>query len=171
MSLPDHIEGPALVLGDNVNTDVLHPSKFYSLDDKKVRRGFMGAVDGREIQGQTDLSGRIIVGGQNFGIGSSRETGARVFLLAGIQAVVAASFARIYHRNVLNLGLVAVTCPALCHTRPAEDQIVRLNLAEGRLEFGETSLATEALDPHWRQVLEAGGLMPFLGLDQGPKAS
>ena len=67
------IDGPALVLGDDVNTDVLHPSCFFSLDDTKVRSGFLGAVDGREADGQRDLTGTIVLAGNNFGIGSSRN--------------------------------------------------------------------------------------------------
>ena len=71
------IRGKALVLGDDVNTDELHPSSFYSLDDTKVRQGFLRAVEGREGDAEKDLSGSIVVAGRNFGIGSSRETGAR----------------------------------------------------------------------------------------------
>ena len=158
------LRGPALVFGHNINTDVLHPSRFYSLDDAKVRSGFLGAVEGREQQGQTDLSGRIIIGGENFGIGSSRETGARVFVLAGIQAVVCASFARIFHRNVLNLGLVAITCPALAEWRCEDGAEAILDLEAQTLQLGSTTLVTDPLDPHWQAVLSAGGLVKYLGL-------
>ena len=160
------IEGPALVLGDNVNTDELHPSSFYSLSDSRVRQGFLRAVAGREETGEADLSGRILVAGHNFGIGSSRETGARVFLLAGIQAVIAVSFARIFHRNVLNLGLPALACPALAECRPQEGASVRLDLVGGQVSFGEVTVETQPLDPHWQRVLEAGGLAPYLGLGE-----
>ena len=157
-------QGPALVLGDDVNTDILHPSRFYSLNDATVRSGFLGAVEGREGAAEADLGGRIVVGGRNFGIGSSRETGARVFLLAGIQAVVAVSFARIYHRNVLNLGLPALACPALAEVVVEDGDQVSLDLTSGVFTVGGQALQTEGLDPHWRQVLEAGGLVPWLGL-------
>ena len=154
--------GKALVLGDEVNTDELHPSRFYSLDDVKVRSGFLKAVDGRETTGDRPLAGCIVVAGTSFGIGSSRETGARVFQLAGIQAVVAASFARIYHRNVLNLGLPAFECPALATVRPMDGEIVVLD--EGSLSFGGNAYPLVPLDPHWQAVLDAGGLERFLGL-------
>ena len=156
--------GPALVLGDDVNTDVLHPSRFYSLDDAKVRSGFLGAVEGREDAAEADLAGGVVVAGRNFGIGSSRETGARVFLLAGIQAVVAVSFARIFHRNVLNLGLPALVCPALASVEVADGDPVGLDLETGQLTVGGRTLQTEGLDPHWQRVLRAGGLAPWLGL-------
>ena len=158
------IVGPALLLGHDVNTDELHPSRFYSLDDAKVRSGFLGAVEGREQTGGSELRGRVVVTGRNFGTGSSRETGARVFLLAGIQAVVAVSFARIFHRNVLNLGLPAVACPGLAEHTPADGESVTLDLEAQTLSFGDVVLPTETLDPHWRRVLAAGGLGPLLGL-------
>ncbi len=156
--------GPALVLGDDINTDVLHPSRFYSLDDAKVRSGFLGAVEGREDAAEADLSGGVVVAGRNFGIGSSRETGARVFLLAGIQAIVAVSFARIFHRNVLNLGLPALACPALADIEVSDGDQVGLDLETGQLTVGGRTLQTEGLDPHWQRVLRAGGLAPWLGL-------
>lgn len=156
--------GKALLMGDHVNTDVLHPSRFFSLDDKTVRSGFLQAAAGYEAVGGSDLSGKIIVAGENFGCGSSRETGARAFLLAGVQAVVARSLARIFSRNVRNLGLPAVECPEL-PALPA-DALVQLDLRSWRLHAPEAgvSVAITPLDPYWVAVLEAGGLMPFLGL-------
>ncbi len=157
--------GQALVLGDNVNTDVLHPSQFYSLNDNNVRNGFLRAVEGHEETADTDVSGCLVIAGANFGCGSSRETGARVFLLAGIQAVVAVSFARIFHRNVLNLGLPAFTCPELADIKPAVGESVTLNPQTHTLQFGDNTLKLDALDPHWKRVLDAGGLAPMLGIE------
>ena len=158
------IKGPALVLGDDVNTDELHPSRFYSLDDGVVRSGFLGAVEGHEASVNADHSGRIVLAGTNFGIGSSRETGARVFLLAGIQAVVAVSFARIFHRNLLNLGLPAIACAELRGVSLQDGMSVELDLANERLICEGLELSTEPLDPHWQKVLAAGGLAEWLGL-------
>ena len=159
------ITGPALVFGHDINTDVLHPSRFYSLDDQKVRSGFLQAAPGRESAAEQNLEGRIVLAGQNFGCGSSRETGARVFLLAGIQAVVAASFARIFHRNLLNLGLVALSCPALAHLELSDNVSVTLDLNDHLLLLDGQTHPLDPLDPYWQQVLDAGGLSPFLGLD------
>jgi 3-isopropylmalate/(R)-2-methylmalate dehydratase small subunit len=158
------IAGKALIMGDNVNTDELHPSRFFSLDDRTVRSGFLQAKAGYEQVGGGDLSGRLIVAGTNFGCGSSRETGARAFLLAGVRAVVARSLARIFSRNVRNLGLAAVECPALPALPP--DVEVELDLARWRLRVpaGSLDLPVTPLDPFWAAVLRAGGLLPFLGL-------
>jgi 3-isopropylmalate/(R)-2-methylmalate dehydratase small subunit len=158
------ITGNALVMGDNVNTDVLHPSRFFSLDDNTVRSGFMQAASGYEQVGSGDLSGRVILAGDNFGCGSSRETGARVFLLAGVRAVIARSLARIFSRNVRNLGLPAFECPSLptlMHDRFG----VKIDLNNNTLDipaYGQ-SFPLTPLDPFWQAVIEAGGLMPFLG--------
>jgi 3-isopropylmalate dehydratase small subunit len=159
------ISGPALTLGNDVNTDQLHPSKFYSLNDDKVRSGFLRAIPGREKTAEQDLSGCIVLAGRNFGCGSSRETGARVFLLAGVQAVVAVSFARIFYRNLLNLGLHAIVCPALAEVTVEDGTTVQLDLDEHRLIAHGFSLDVDALDPHWQSVLDAGGLSAFLGLE------
>jgi 3-isopropylmalate/(R)-2-methylmalate dehydratase small subunit len=158
------IQGKALIMGDNVNTDELHPSRFFSLDDRTVRSGFLQAAAGYERVGGGDLSGRVIVAGDNFGCGSSRETGARAFLLAGVRAVVARSLARIFSRNVRNLGLAAVECPALPALAP--DVELELDLARWRLVVpaGSLDLPLTPLDPFWAAVLDAGGLLPFLGL-------
>lgn len=161
------IMGTALVLGDNVNTDTLHPSQFFSLDDNRVRSGFMQAVAGYEKVGTSDLSGRIILAGDNFGCGSSRETGARVFLLAGVRAIVARSLARIFSRNLRNLGVPALECPSL----PKElydDLGVKIDLDKWTLDLPAYSqiLTLKRLDPFWEAVIKAGGLMPFLNLGE-----
>ena len=160
------IQGKALIMGDNVNTDVLHPSRFFSLDDRTVRSGFLQAAAGYEQVGGSDLTGRVIVAGDNFGCGSSRETGARAFVLAGVRAVVARSLARIFSRNVRNLGLAAVECPGL--PALAQDVEIELDLAHGRLyaPAAALDLPLTPLDPFWAAVLEAGGLLPFLGLGE-----
>jgi 3-isopropylmalate/(R)-2-methylmalate dehydratase small subunit len=162
------IQGKALIMGDNVNTDVLHPSRFFSLDDRTVRSGFLQAAAGYEQVGGSDLAGRVIVAGENFGCGSSRETGARAFLLAGVRAVVARSLARIFSRNVRNLGLPAVECPSL----PAlpQDAEIALDLAQGRLYVPSAALdlPLTPLDPFWVAVLDAGGLLALLGLGEPP---
>lgn len=156
------LTGKALVMGNNVNTDVLHPSCFFSLDDKRVREGFMKAASHDEQVGSGDLTGRILIAGDNFGCGSSRETGARVFLLAGIRAVVARSIARIFSRNVRNLGLPAVECPDL-PDQPKDGEEVELDLNKWCLRMNSENFPLKPIDPFWKAVMKAGGLMPFLG--------
>lgn len=159
-------------MGNNVNTDVLHPSQFFSLDDSKVRAGFMQAAAGYEQVGSGDLSGRVILAGDNFGCGSSRETGARVFVLAGVRAIVARSFARIFSSNVRNLGLLAVECPTLPSLTDGGFEVEidlhnwTLNIpAAPGIQAESQGLVLKRLDPFWEAVIRAGGLMRFLGFD------
>jgi 3-isopropylmalate dehydratase small subunit len=150
-------------MGDNVNTDVLHPSQFFSLDSDRVRAGFLQAAAGYESLGRSNLSDCIVVAGENFGCGSSRETGARAFLLAGVRAIVARSLAHIFSRNVRNLGLVAVECPDL-YSLPDQGSEVEINLEEYKLIVSATgqSLSINRLDPYWEAIMKSGGLMRFL---------
>lgn len=161
------ITGKALIMGNNVNTDVLHPSQFFSLDDNKVRAGFLQAAAGYEQAGAGDLSGGIILAGDNFGCGSSRETGARVFALAGVRAIVARSLARIFSSNVRNLGLLAVECPNLPPLTEGGFE-VKIDLDGWTLEMpaSDQVFAMKRLDPYWEAVIRAGGLMGFLGFNE-----
>jgi 3-isopropylmalate dehydratase small subunit len=164
------VRGRALIFGDNVNTDELHPSRFFSLDDRTVRSGFLQAAAGYEQVGSADLAGRVVIAGDNFGCGSSRETGARAFVLAGVRAVVARSLARIFSRNVRNLGLPAVECPSLPALAPDTEVEIEIDLAGGWLRAPGVGLVLPLapLDPFWAAVLAAGGLLPFLGIAEPP---
>lgn len=158
------VHGKSLVLGDDVNTDALHPSKFFSLDPSKVRSGFLGAIGAKEGQ---EPRGDLVIAGQNFGCGSSRETGAKVFQLVGIKAVVATSFARIFQRNLINLGLLALECPALQALPPGQledGQKIEVDLRAGRLILPTQSLPLSPLDPLHRAIIDAGGLLGYLGV-------
>ncbi len=154
------VQGAALVFGDDVNTDLLHPSYFFSLDADTVRQGFLGAVGGKD--GRGDRS-RVLLAGDNFGCGSSRETTMQSLRLAGVQALVARSFGRIFFRNALCLGLMAFTAPD-APALAVEGEGVEVDpfgLVARNLDTGR-ELALTPLDPFWRQVLEAGGMMAWL---------
>ena len=154
------IEGAALSFGDDVNTDLLHPSYFFSLNQNTVREGFLGAVEQTELVDK-DMA-RIIVAGRNFGCGSSRETTMTALKLAGVQAVVAESFGRIFFRNALSLGLPAFTVDSVDGFAEAGDT---LRMLDGELFNVRTGhrLALHTLDPMWAEVLACGGMVGFLG--------
>jgi 3-isopropylmalate/(R)-2-methylmalate dehydratase small subunit len=95
------------VFGDDLNTDVIHPPDFFSLDPAIVKRGLFHGLDPTL---QPALSpGDILIGGNNFGCGSSRETSIRSLKLNQVGCIVAVSFARIFFRNATNNGLPCVT--------------------------------------------------------------
>jgi 3-isopropylmalate/(R)-2-methylmalate dehydratase small subunit len=107
--------------------------------------------------------GEFIVAARNFGCGSSREQAAAALKFAGVGAVLAASFARIFYRNSINLGLPAVVAPEAFDACKAGDEL-EIDLAEGcvrNLTQG-TQFGAAALDPRAVELLEAGGLIPYL---------
>ncbi len=104
------IEGPALrVEGANIDTDVLYPGSFLNIDDPAHMKGHL--FEGLDPNLRDELQpGTILVVGQNFGCGSSREHVPLSMKAWGIGAVVGQSFARIFYRNCINLGLPIVVC-------------------------------------------------------------
>jgi 3-isopropylmalate/(R)-2-methylmalate dehydratase small subunit len=101
------IRGRLWLFGDDLNTDVIHPPQFFSLDPEKVKRGLFHGLD-PNIQPNLQ-PGDILVGGRNFGCGSSRETSMRALKLNQIGAIIALDFARIFFRNATNNGLPCLT--------------------------------------------------------------
>ena len=104
------IKGKAWKFGDSISTDHIIPGRFYHLRsdlDELAKHVFEDIAPDfhRKV-----MKGDLIVAGQNFGLGSSREHAPLVIKLAGIDAVVAASFARIFYRNAINVGLAAIIC-------------------------------------------------------------
>jgi 3-isopropylmalate dehydratase small subunit len=104
---PHVLQGRALPLGDDVSTDILHPPEFFGLDEETIRRGFLAKYD--PSAASWVQPGDIIVAGRNFGCGSSREVVVRTLVLNGITAIVATSFARIFFRSCMNLGIACLS--------------------------------------------------------------
>ena len=104
----DKIEGFAYILGDDINTDDIVPSHTLTMRDTNEMAKFtLEFIDPNFAQNV--LSGNIIIAGENFGTGSSREEAVNVFKILGIKAIIAKSFARIYFRNLINKGIPAIT--------------------------------------------------------------
>jgi 3-isopropylmalate dehydratase small subunit len=155
----------ALVLGEHVNTDMLHPPRFFGTTREAVLPGFLGGYP-PEVAARFQ-PGDIIVGGINFGCGSSREAYVRAFRFAGVGCVIAHSFSRIFYRNLINAGIPLATHPALYRMlRPWE--MVQWEAAEWTLTRCATSerIALEPPDAHLQQILAAGGLLRFLELEK-----
>lgn len=154
------IEGRAWKFGDNIDTDVIVPGKYLIGDLADIashvmegtRPGFAGEVS----------RGDVIVGGRNFGTGSSREMAPRAIQASGIDAVVAVSFARIFFRNCINVGLTPVEC-AEAETIE-EGQTVRIDVENGEVHVMETGArySAVALPPEVSAILESGGLEAHL---------
>ncbi|MCR4439787.1 MAG: 3-isopropylmalate dehydratase small subunit [bacterium] len=154
------IRGRAWKYGDDVNTDVIFPGKYtYTVTDpKEMARVAMEDLDprfAREVQ-----PGDVVVGGKNFGCGSSREQAAFCLKYTGVGAVIAKSFSRLYFRNCINAGLPAIQCPEA--VAAIEDgQRVEVDLKAGLVRVGSASFAFPPLPPEVIGIFEAGGLIPF----------
>ena len=154
------MSGRAWVLGDNVDTDVLAPGKYMKFGIAEIARHCLEAVDPGFAAGVRP--GDVVVGGRNFGAGSSREQAPQALKHLGVAALVAESFAGLFYRNALNLGLPALACSDAKRIRAGDR--VRVDPEAGRIDnetTGET-LACEPIPPHLMQMIRDGGLLPHL---------
>jgi len=156
------IRGKAHVFGDDVNTDEIIPARYLNRTDP----AFLGAhcmEDADPAFVRKVQPGDVIVGGVNFGCGSSREHAPIAIKAAGVACVVARTFARIFFRNAINIGLPIVVCPeAVADTRPGDD--LEIDLPAGRLA-NRTTGRTFTFPPFTEEIqaiMAAGGLMPFV---------
>jgi methanogen homoaconitase small subunit len=99
----------------------------------------------------------VIVAGENFGCGSSREQAPVALKMAGVVGVVAPSFARIFFRNAINIGLPLIEADLRC----VDGEMVTFDLAEGVITVGERTINVTPLSPHMQAILDAGGLVAF----------
>ncbi len=149
----------AAVLGENIDTDIIYPGRYLNITDREKTAEHLFELAYPEIRAALK-PGEILVAGRNFGCGSSREQAAAALKFAGAGAVIAGSFARIFFRNSINLGLPAVVAEVPCS--PGDE--LEIDLAGGRivnLTRGET-IVCAPLDPRAIELLEAGGLIPYL---------
>jgi 3-isopropylmalate/(R)-2-methylmalate dehydratase small subunit len=152
--------GRAWVFGDNIDTDALAPGKYMKFGIEEIAKHCLEAVDPAFASGVGP--GDIVVGGRNFGLGSSREQAAAALRQLGVAAVVATSFAGLFYRNALNLGLAVLTCPDVSRIRPGDT--MRIDAEAGRIEnetSGET-LECEPIPRHLMEMVRDGGLLPHL---------
>jgi 3-isopropylmalate/(R)-2-methylmalate dehydratase small subunit len=160
-------QGRAWVYGDKVDTDLLAPGAYMKAPLAELATHCLEAIDphfASQVQ-----PGDIIVGGHGFGIGSSREQAAEALVHLGVGAVVAKSFARIFFRNAINLGLPLIVCAQADQIHKG-DQVV-VDAATGTITLGSGQvLHGEALPPFLVDMIEAGGLMAQLEAELHTKA-
>lgn len=154
------MEGRVWKFGDDVDTDAMVPGKYLILDASEIADHVMEGI--RPGFAELIAPGDIIVGGANFGTGSSRDPAVKGLQAAGIQAIVAESFARIFFRNCINAGLPPVECAGAA--RIEEGQKVQIDLLEGRVTVVDTGEVLEAvpLPAEIASILDAGGLVEFV---------
>jgi 3-isopropylmalate/(R)-2-methylmalate dehydratase small subunit len=149
-----------VVPGDDIDTDVLYPGEFLSISD--VSEMTKHLFEGLDPTLRDRLGGdTALVVGANFGAGSSREHVPQAMRASGIRFVLGRSFARIFYRNCINLGLPALIAPeAAKRARP--DSRLRLDLSGGTIEVDDDSFPLLPLPPFMTEMFRAGGLVPWM---------
>ncbi|HEY5900647.1 MAG TPA: 3-isopropylmalate dehydratase [Burkholderiales bacterium] len=150
----------AWVFGDNLDTDVIAPGRYMKFPIDEIARHCLESVEpafAKEVK-----PGDVVVGGRNFGVGSSREQAPEALKHLGVAALVAESFAGLFYRNAINLGLPAVVCAQAKRIRPGDE--LRIDYEKGKisdLTTGE-ALACEPVPAFLMTIIRDGGLLPHL---------
>mgnify|MGYP000036673550 CR=1 FL=1 len=154
------VTGRVWKYGDDVNTDVIFPGKYtYSLTDPaEMARHALEDLD--PTFAPNVRPGDIIVAGWNWGCGSSREQAVTCLQAAGVAAIVARSFARIYYRNCINQALPIVTCAAVESVETGQE--ITIDFAAGQVITPGGVYQFPPLPPEVMAILNAGGLIPYV---------
>ena len=144
--------------GDNIDTDAIIPGRFLTIYDPKelAKHAFEGTRDEFAKKAQ---AGDIIVAGKNFGCGSSREHAPIALKGTGIQLVLARSFARIFFRNAINVGVLPLICSASTEIRDGAQ--VKVNFKEGYIEADGKKYRFEPVPEFLQRIIDAGGLVKY----------
>ncbi|MDK1038744.1 MAG: 3-isopropylmalate dehydratase small subunit [Actinomycetota bacterium] len=157
----DELVGRVWRFDHDISTDVLSPGQF-AVDPVEVRK--LHVLESVNPSFASDvMPGDIVVAGRNFGCGSSRETAAENLKALGVACVVAESFARIFMRNAIALGLPVVVCPG-AHDGFSDGDRIEIDLANGRIVNAENGaeFQGDSLPPEMRDILSAGGILAVL---------
>ncbi len=147
--------------GDDVNTDAIVPGRYLNTSDpEELASHCMEDADGGEFA-RGHAAGDVIVAGRNFGCGSSREHAPVAMKTAGVAAVVAESFARIFFRNAVNIGLPILESPEAARAIHAGDE-VGFDLAKGTIEAKGRTFRFASYPKELREIMAAGGLLAYV---------
>ena len=154
--------GTVFKYGDNVDTDVIIPARYLNIADRaELATHCMEDIDTEFVKKVN--AGDIMVGGENFGCGSSREHAPMVIKESGIDCVIAKTFARIFYRNAINIGLPILECPEASEGISAGDEVA--------IDFDTGVITNETTGKSWQaqpfpefiqEIMEAGGLVNSL---------
>ncbi len=155
-------QGRVFKYGDNVDTDVIIPARYLNIaDPKELAAHAMEDIDAEFVKNMQP--GDIVVATRNFGCGSSREHAPLVLKENGVSCVIASSFARIFYRNAINIGLPILECEAAANGIEAGDK-VSVDFDTGIItnETKGASYQAAAFPPFIQSIIQAGGLLKAL---------
>jgi 3-isopropylmalate dehydratase small subunit len=154
------MSGRVFLLGDGVSTDAIMPGRYnVTTDPDAIRRSCL--IEARPDFVETVKPGDVIVAGRNFGCGSSREHAPLSIKRNGVAAVIAASFARIFYRNAVNIGLPVIRCPE-AHRVLRDRDTVTVDALRGTIVTGTTTLYGEPPSGVALQIIQAGSLIDLI---------
>jgi len=147
--------------GDDVNTDLITPGR-YTITTDKAKLGKIAFIEHRPEFAKEVKAGDVVVAGKNFGCGSSREHAPVAIKAAGVNAVVAKSFARIFFRNAINIGLPLFVCEEV--DKIDDGDLVEIDFETGQIRDKTKGLVLKAkpLPKFIQKIVEKGGLVNFL---------
>jgi len=164
------IEGKAIKYGNNVNTDEIIPARFLNTSDpKELARHCMEGID-KDFLNKLERA-KVLVVGRNFGCGSSREHAPVALKEAGVACIIASSFARIFFRNAINIGLPIVESKEAVD-RIEEGDMLRMETGKGKIEnlTRSESYPIVPFPPFLRNLIDKGGLEGYIrGKEQRAK--
>ena len=155
------IKGKVHKYGDNINTDVIFPGRYtYKLmEPEEMAKHALEDLDPGFPE--KVKPGDVLVAGRNFGMGSSREQAVLCLKYAGIAAIIAASFARIYFRNAINSGLPVIQSPEVVEAVEDGDEI-EIDFSTGKIKTPKGEFSFSPFPLKVLEILEAGGLIPYV---------
>ena len=158
----ENAKGIVFKYGDNVDTDVIIPARYLnSSDPEELATHCMEDID-QEFVKEVN-KGDIIVATKNFGCGSSREHAPIAIKASGISCVIAETFARIFYRNAINIGLPIIECPEAAHAIEAGDE-VEVDFDSGKIydKTKGTEYQGQAFPPFMQKIIDAEGLVNYI---------
>lgn len=154
--------GKVFKFGDNVDTDVIIPARYLnSSDPKELAQHCMEDIDAYFVKKVSP--GDLIVATKNFGCGSSREHAPLAIKAAGVSCVIAETFARIFYRNAINIGLPIIECPEAAKDIADGDE-VEVDFDSGRItnKTKGTTYQGQAFPPFMQKIIDCGGLVNYI---------
>ena len=158
----EQFKGKVWVLGDDIDTDIIIPTEYLALPTVEDMKQYGFSPLRPELAGQIG-EGDIIVAGSNFGCGSSREHAPLCLKTAGVSCVIAETFARIFYRNAINIGLPIIECPEAAEGIENGDE-VEIDFDSGIIydKTKDTRYKGQAFPPFMQEIIKSEGLINYI---------